>query len=147
MTDVVAVWKDALPPVRNGVTGVGIWAALNGAVPIAYEDGVFVLGLSSKDNELSGHLKLVLTKKLIEQELTKRLGQPVTSRIIEGTTDADWERTKRKDAEAKRLQEIAASKFRAELTAKTNWEGVYEQLGRKYAAVQNRTLPQNRARF
>src|SRR5439155_4194026 len=89
----------------------------------------------------------VLTKKLIEQELTKRLGQPVTSRIIEGTTDADWERTKRKDAEAKRLQEIAASKFRAELTAKTNWEGVYEQLGRKYAAVQNRTLPQNRARF
>jgi len=33
------------------------------------------------------------------------------------------------------------------MAAKSSWETVYEQLSRRYAAVSNKTLPQNRARF
>ena len=37
--------------------------------------------------------------------------------------------------------------MRAEMAAKSNWDTVYEQLSRRYAAVTNKSLPQNRARF
>jgi hypothetical protein len=38
-------------------------------------------------------------------------------------------------------------KMRAEMNARSNWESVYEQLGRLYASVVNKSLPQNRGRF
>ena len=38
-------------------------------------------------------------------------------------------------------------KMRAELESRTSWDTVYEQLSRRYAAVTNKSLPQNRARF
>ena len=126
---------------------MGVWAALNSSVPVALEDGTFVLGLASKDGELSGHLRMVQTKKLIETEVSKRVGTPVQARIIDGTTQADWERAKRKDAEGRRLQEIADSKARAEIASRSNWEGIYEQLSRKFAAMPNKSMPQSRAKF
>ena len=38
-------------------------------------------------------------------------------------------------------------KSRQELQAKSTWEGVYEGLSRRFAAMSNRSLPQNKARF
>ncbi len=141
------IWKEGLPEVRNKVMGKGIWAALNAALPIAIENGAFVLGLAPKDAELSGHLKLSQTKRIIEAEVSRRFGSHLDVRIIEGTGPADWERAKRRDAESQRLASIADAKYRAEIAAKTNWEGVFEQLARRYAATQNKSLPQNRAKF
>ena len=37
--------------------------------------------------------------------------------------------------------------MRAEMSARTSWDSVYEQLSRRYAAINNKSLPQNRARF
>lgn len=147
MADFAQVWAQALPTIRDGLTGVGVWAALNAAKPVAYEDGFIVLGLGNRDLELSGHLRLPQTKKLIEAEIGKRLGASVHLRIIEGTAPEDWERQKRRDAEARRLQDMAQQKLRQEILAKTNWEGVYESLSRRYAAIPNKSIPMNRARF
>lgn len=147
MAELAEVWGEALPTIRQGVTGVGIWAALNATKPLLIADNVVILGLPHEDTELAGHLKLPNVKRLIEKELSDRLGQPVTARVIDGTTMQDWERIQRRDAEARRLQEVALNKMRAELSAKSNWDAVYEQLSRRYAAVTNKSLPQNRARF
>lgn len=147
MAEVAEVWKAALPEIRQSVTGVGVWTALNSAVPLAFEGGVVVLGLRYEDNELAGHLKLPQIKRAVEVVIGKRTGQPVQLRVIEGATLADWERAKRRDAEAKRLQEAAEERQRAEIASKHGWESVYEQLGRRFAAVPNKSLPQNRAKF
>ncbi|HZH97462.1 MAG TPA: hypothetical protein VEX38_00705 [Fimbriimonadaceae bacterium] len=147
MSDVAQVWQEALPVIRRGVTGVGVWAALNACKPLTVEEGAFVVGLASQDAELSGHLRLPQTKKLIEQEMSGRLGQPVVLRVIEGATPDAWERAKRRDAEARRLQEQAHQRAVAEISSRTNWESIYEQLGRKFASTANKSLPQNRAKF
>jgi hypothetical protein len=147
MAELAEVWSEALPVVRNGVTGVGIWTALNHSKPLAFEDGQFVLGLPENMADLAGHLRMAQTKKLVENEMSARLGAPVQLRVIDGTTQEAWERVKRRDLEAKRLQEAALNRARAELTARTNWDSVYEQLSRMYAAVQNKSLPQNRGKF
>lgn len=140
-------WTEALPDIRKGVTGVGVWAALNTVRPVAIEDGVLVLGLPHESTELAGHLRLPQTRKLVESEMGRLLGSELTLRIIEGTTEADWETEKRRDAEKRRLQEQALQRARAQVAAGTSWEGVYEKLSRLFAETPNRSLPQNRARF
>ncbi len=147
MADIALIWAQALPTLKEGVTGVGVWAALNSAKPLAIEDGFLVLGLDSKDFELSGHLKLPQAKKLIETEIGRRMQQVVHLRVIEGNTQDSWERAKRRDTEARRLQDAATEKMRAEISARTNWEGIYESLSRRYAAITNKSIPMNRARF
>jgi hypothetical protein len=147
MPELVEVWSEALPKIRNAVTGVGIWTALNLAKPVAFEEGTFVLGLPHSEMELSGHLKLAHTKRLIEMTMSGLMQQPVISRIIDGTEYADWEVEKRRDVEKKRLTEQSMAKLRSEMSARSDWEQIYEQLGRKFAATSNKSLPQNRARF
>lgn len=147
MVDLDELWKAALPEIKNGVTGVGVWTALNQCQPLSIDDGVAVIGMPQNLTELTGHLKMPQTKRLIEQVLGKRLGKTITLRVIDGTTQDDLDRMRRKDAEARKLQDQQLDKMRAEMGAKSSWEGIYEQLSRRYAAVPNRSLPQNRARF
>lgn len=147
MADIQAVWSEVLPEVRKGVTGVGVWAALNACKPIALEGGVFVVGLAHQDQELAGHLRMASTKRLIEQYVGLEVGHAVTLRVVEGDTDQDWETEKRRDVEKRRLQELALERHRREIAARVSWESIYEQFSRKYAALPNRTLPQNRAKF
>lgn len=147
MPDIHDVWKKILPKVREGVTGVGVWTALNTSRPITLEGDVFALGLPMGQTELAGHLKVMATKRLIETLAAEELGTPVVLRVVDGNTLEDWETQKRRDAQAKKLQEQAMQKMRAEMSARTNWEGVYEQLSRRFAAITQKSLPQNRARF
>ena len=52
-----------------------------------------------------------------------------------------------REVERRRMQEAEMAKARQELQAKSTWEGVYEQLSRRFSAMTNRSLPQNKARF
>jgi hypothetical protein len=147
MPEVAEIWSEVLPTIKQGVTGVGVWTALNSCKPIIIENGFFVVGVPHEESELGGHLKLASTKRLIEQTLASTLNEPIQFRVIEGVTLHDWELEKRRDAEKQRLNDQAMAKLRAELQARSSWDQVYEQLSRKYAAVTNKSLPQNRARF
>lgn len=147
MAEVADVWKAALPEIKNSVTGVGVWTALNQARALGMQDGTLFLGMPMGMNELAGHLRMSAHKRVIEQIIGKHIGHQVTVRVIDGIGQEDLERALRKDAEARRLQDQAMAKMRAELEARTSWDGVYEQLSRRFASVTNRSLPQNRARF
>jgi len=54
MADVAEIWAKSLPVIKQGVTGVGIWTALNTCKPLLVENGMFVLGLPHEDSELAG---------------------------------------------------------------------------------------------
>jgi hypothetical protein len=147
MADVEQIWKDSLPVIIQQVSGRGVWAALNAVKPIILEDNVIVLGISHQDSELSGHLRIPATKRLMDIVASKTSGSQLTVRVIDGVTLADWEMVKKRDAERRRLQEVEMTKMRSEMAARTSWDTVYEQLARRYAAVNNKSLAQNRARF
>ncbi len=147
MPDLAQVWAEVLPDIRKGVTGVGVWAALNAAKPLTIEDGVLVMGLQHSEAELAGHLRLPQARRLIETEVGRGMGQSLTLRVIEGCTLDDWATEKIRDAEKRRLQEQALARERAKIAAGTSWESVYDQLSRKYAETPNRSLPQYRAKF
>ena len=145
--DAQVIWNEVLPEVRNGVTGVGVWQALNATVAVAAENQFFVIGLPPELSDLAGHLRLPQTKSLIERLVGQKLGQPVTLRVIDGIAGQDWENAKRRDIEAAKLQSQAMARQRADIQARSNWEVVYEQVSRKYAGLANKSMPQVRARF
>jgi len=147
MAELAQIWAELLPDLRRGVTGVGVWAALNAVKPIILEDKQVVLGLPYDATELSGHLKLPNTKRLMEIKLGEKLGNDIILRIIDGVSIEDWETAKRRDQEGMRLQELARQRAKAELDSKSTWDTTYEALNRKYGALQNKSLPQNRAKF
>ncbi len=147
MPDISAVWKTALPEIRDAVTGVGVWAALNACTAIAVEEGILVIGLPYSENELAGHLKLPSARKAIEDVISRELKTKVSVRIIAGTGADDWDSAKEGDVVKRRLAEQALERAKAELNSRSSWEGLYEILSRKFAETPNRSLPQNRARF
>lgn len=147
MPEIAAVWSAALPEIRDTVTGVGVWTALNACRPITVEDGVLVLGLPERESELAGHLRLPAARKAIEDVMARQLGSSVNVRVIAGVQPEDWIAAKEGDAVKRKLAEQALERAKAELTAKSSWEGLYDKLSRKFAETPNRSLPQNRARF
>ncbi len=147
VVDAQGIWSEVLPEVRNGVTGVGVWQALNATVAVATENDQFVIGLPPELGDLAGHLRLQQTKTLIERLVGQKLGTKITLRVIDGITLTDWETTKRRDVEALRLQEQAMARQRADIQSRSNWEVVYEQVSRKFASLQNKSLPQVRSKF
>ena len=65
MSNVVELWKEALPEIRDGVTGVGVWTALNACKPIVLEDGTLVLALGHDDSELIGQVLLGTAMRIL----------------------------------------------------------------------------------
>lgn len=147
MSEIGDLWLKVLPEIRDSVTGVGVWSALNACTAVALEDNVLVLGLPHSETKLSGHLKQPGTRQAIETSVSRGLKEEITLRVIEGDTEEDWADVKARDAAKIRLQARAMERTQAELTSRAGWQGLYEELSRKFAATSNRSLPQNRAKF
>ena len=147
MADAAEIWKQALPLVQQSVSGRGVWAALNAVRPIALEEDQLIIGIPHTDTELAGHLRLQQNKRIMEVMVGRVMGKQMSVRLIDGVREADYELAKKRDVEKRRLQEAEFTKMRAEMEAKSTWETVYEQLSRRYAAVGNKSMPQNRARY
>ncbi len=147
MAEPADIWKAALPTIMKGVSGRGAWAALNAVRAITLDDDQLIIGVPQYDGELAGHLKLPQIKRIMELAVAQVTGTSLGVRLIDGTDMADYELVKRRDVERRRLQEAEMVKMRAEMTAKASWETIYEQLGRRFAAVTGKSMPQNRARF
>src|SRR5690349_13769626 len=147
MPDLAEAWKKALPEVRDSVTGVAVWSALNAAAVIAFEDGVLIIGVPHSQHELTSHLNLPATRKAISDSMGRELETQLEVRVIQGTNLEDWTSIKESDRIKRMLQERALDRARAELSAGQSWEGLYDKLSRKFGEMENRSLPQNRARF
>ncbi|MCW5946572.1 MAG: hypothetical protein KIT74_06030 [Fimbriimonadales bacterium] len=145
--DIYDAWNASLEDIKNRVTGVGVWTALNVAIPITVEDGQLVIGFRQQDQDLIGHLKTPGTQRIIEEEMQKRLKEKVKVFLLNGVTINDWEAFKRIKAEATKTKTKEFERTRRDTEAARQWDGVYDNLSRIYSAISNKNLPQQRARF
>lgn len=145
--DFYDAWNAAVEDIKKQVTGVGVWTALNVAIPITLEDDVFVLGVPEKESDAKGHLQLSNTSRVIQQELGKRIGHPVKVEVIDGITINNWEAVKRRRAETERLSREAAEREKKARKQASNWDNLYDQMARDFGKLNNKGMPQVRARF
>lgn len=145
--DIKVVWDKTVNQVKLEVIHPTLWRTMELVVPITVEDDEFVIGLSSRDYHLSGHLTVSEHKNAIEKAIRKFGGAPLGLRVIEGDTLQDWLAVKVKDERLQEIKEVARQKLEKESAVTRSWDGLIEQVGRRYAAVPFRQFPQFRARY
>ncbi|MCE5313500.1 MAG: hypothetical protein ABFD49_01845 [Armatimonadota bacterium] len=141
------VWAEAQEKVKDRVIAPTLYRALEVAVGITVENGQFILGFSSADAPMAGHLRSAQHLAIIEQSISEVLKQKVRLKTIDGTTLADYEAIKKlaqaRDAKAETVSAQRAQDRQVEQA----WEEVAEKITRGYAKLQQRQFAQNRAQF
>ena len=142
-----AIWEKVVNQVKLKVIHPTLWRSLELVVPIIIENDQFVVGLAPGNFHLSGHLTGSEHQNAIESALREFAGKSLSLRIIEGTTIQDWMQVKAKDQSMQAMKEAAYRKREVEIAAAKSWEGLLETVGRRYAALHLRQLPQFRAKY
>lgn len=146
-TNMRTVWSRVVDEVKHKVIHPTLWKALEAGVAVTIEDGEFVVGFPAGTFHLSGNLMSLDHKNVIESSIVKYAGERLTLRIIEGGTMDDWQAVKLKEAHAAAMREAAALKHEDATSAVRIWDNLLEQVGRKYATIPFRQLPQSRAAY
>ncbi|MCS6919486.1 MAG: hypothetical protein NZM28_06920 [Fimbriimonadales bacterium] len=140
-------WSAIRERVKQQVTGRTLYRALDALQLVTIEGETVVLGLPHEEYQLAGHLNAPTVRKWIEQYIEEAYAIRPQLVIIEGATLHDWQLHQRKQEELRRLSEQGTRKRESETRTYTNWEAVYEQVGRKFAETPGRSLAVNRARY
>ncbi|MCX7993858.1 MAG: hypothetical protein N2651_09345 [Fimbriimonadales bacterium] len=140
-------WSLIRERVKQQVTGRTLYRALDALQLVTIEGETVVLGMPHEEYQLAGHLNAPTVRKWIEQFIEEAYAIRPQIVIIEGATLHDWQLHQRKQEELRRLSEQGARKREFETRTYTNWETVYEQVGRKFAETPGRSLAVNRARY
>ncbi|MDW8322324.1 MAG: hypothetical protein RMM08_13275 [Armatimonadota bacterium] len=127
------IWAQGVDRMKDKIVLPSMWEALDHAVPITIENGEFIVGLPSQRYSLSGHLRNPGYRRTIEIILSELAGEEVQLRIIEGTTPADWERTKQREALAAASREQEYAQRRKQEEVEQSWDTLYDRIVRAYS--------------
>jgi hypothetical protein len=142
-----AMWAEVVERVKDRTISPSLWRALERATGVTIEDNWLVVGFASADIPQRGHLASGEHRNTIDKVIIEVARRPLTLRLIEGTTLADWENAKKREAVANANREAAQRKKLEEVSAGRSWEVVLEQVSRQYARIPMRQLPQVRAKY
>lgn len=131
------------------------------AVPITLEADLLVIGVAGKDQYLAGHLQIPANRYRILEALKEVSGQGIDYRVIEGTTEQDWEFVQRAEGhrplrEPPPEQPVTATGAKAKAKPEARAPGApevspWDLLGRKihnaWMGTPNRQHPITRAEF
>jgi hypothetical protein len=148
-TDAVRdLWDRAVERVKKVAFSPVLYRALERTVPVAWEEGAFVVGFSGTDGQMAGAMNTGEHLATIERALRAVSGDPnVRLRVIEGSTYQDWQHVKERDSAAATSRAQTFQKRSSESATFNSWEQVYEQVSRLWANFEYRSLPTGRGRY
>jgi predicted NAD-dependent protein-ADP-ribosyltransferase YbiA (DUF1768 family) len=141
------LWLEAVERVKDRTLAPTLWRALELGTGVAAEDDFFIVGFQPSDGPMTGYLTSSEHRTTIEQVLTELVGKPTRIKIIDGTTPADYEAYKKREALTEETRRVTQERKSVERAAERQWEAVAEQCSRKYANTPFRQLPQIRAQY
>ena len=163
--DAQSLWREATDLIfERSDSFSSLIQTMRVAVPIALEGNLLVVGVAGKDQYLAGHLATPGNRYRINETLREISGREIEYRIIEGTTEEDWDFVKRGEGH-RTVPEAPAPGFArqpagAPTTAKAEDEAraraapqvtAWELLGRKihntWNGTPNRQHPLTRAEY
>ncbi len=141
------IWLQVSEKVKDRVISPTLYRALELGVGVTMEDDEFILGFSGGDMPMATHLRSSQHRALIEQCLSDAMKRKVRLRIIEGTTEADFENFKKLKAMAEATRTAVSERRERDRQLEHAWEEVAEKITRGYARLEFRQFPQSRAIF
>lgn len=141
------LWANCVEVLKDRVNNRSFWEALEATRPITVEGNTLIIGLDTPNFNRASHLQQISNMTAIQAVVRERFNHPLQVRLIEGTTLADWETTKERDARVAAMHQATTARRTVETEQTDNWEALYEYIGRLYAQTPNRSLPQTKARY
>ena len=147
------LWANCVERLKDRVNSRSFWEAVESTHPITIENDTLVVGLDTMDMNRASHIQHSAHARTVSQVIEEVFHQPLQLRLIEGTTLADWEATKDRDArmaamrEAAETRQVTTSQHPATTGYADPWEALTEQATRLYSQMPSRALPQNKARY
>ena len=126
---------------------VGVADAMEAVVPISLEEGVFVVGLSSRNFPLSCHILSDHVKKTIENILRAAAGRLITLEVVEGTSMEDWDRVRERRSRAQEAVLAAARQHSQSHHYDDMLNQIVGEIRQRVTRVKDRALPQVRAQM
>lgn len=124
---------------------IGVAEALQAVVPIVLDEDTFVVGLTSRDYHLSGHLLGENVRNTIENILRQASRRYIHFEVIEGSSLEEWNEIKQRRSRATE----AVIAMAAQKVEEHHYEDVLNQIiseiRRRITASRDRALPQVRA--
>lgn len=141
------LWANCVERLKDRINNRSYWEALENARPITIENGTLVLGMEETKYNLANHIQQPGHLQPTLEVVRALFNQPLNIRIIEGTTLADWEATKERDARIAAMQHATTQRQITQAAVSEGWDGVYEYIARLYVQTPLRALPQGKARY
>jgi hypothetical protein len=141
------LWATCVDRLKDRINSRSFWEALERTHPIAIDGNLLVIGLEVENFSYASHLQQVSTAHTISAVVREVFNQPYEVRLIEGTTLADWEATRQREAQAAAMKQAAMTRHTTETTRSASWDVLYDRLSELYAEIPYRTLPQGKARY
>jgi len=142
------LWANCVDRLKDRINNRSFWEALEATHPITIENDHLIIGIDGENFNRSSHITQVSTLNTVHRIIAEVFNRPLTVQLVEGTTLADWEAYKAREARiAASRQTAPAQSPGAPIVPSDNWDGVYEQLSRLFAQTTHRSLPQGKARY
>lgn len=141
------LWANCVELLKDRINNRSFWEALEATVPIAIENDTLIIGLEAANFNLASHIQHAAHLKAVQRVVEERFNQPLQVRLIEGTTPADWEIIREREARAAALRQTQTAQAVQTDTVTESWDALNDHLTRLYAQTPNRSLPQVKARY
>jgi hypothetical protein len=143
-----AAWTKAVEITKQRAVNPTLYRALEKTVPIAWEDGFFVVGMLHAEGTMVGAMNTAEYQTVINRAVQEATREPnLRFRFIEGSDYSDWEFARQRDVAMQTQITATAQKQAAEFATGTTWEAVYDGVSRLWASAELRSLPVGRGRY
>lgn len=133
--------------VKDRVIAPTLYRALELGMGITIDDGYFVVGFTSADMPMAGHLRSPQYLAVIEQCIGEAAQQRLRLKLIDGVTMDDYLVQKNMQLTRDTAQVIVNEQRARERAISQEWEAVGEQITRGYSKVPQRQFAQIKGKF
>lgn len=147
-TSLPMLWANSVELLKDRINNRSFWEALEATHPITIENDTLIIGLDSANFNRASHIQQSAHFNAIVRAVEERFNQPLKVRLIEGSSVADWEATKEREARLAALkQSPSVTNVPIPSALSDSWETLSERIARIYSGMPNRSLPQGKARY
>ncbi|HLJ56163.1 MAG TPA: hypothetical protein VKT77_14075 [Chthonomonadaceae bacterium] len=142
------LWTNCVDRLKDRINNRSFWEALEATRAITIENDSLIIGMEPENFNRASHILQVSTLNTVHRVVEEIFGRPLQLLLIDGTTFADWEAHKAREARVTASKQADPQAFTtAPRAAAGTWDSIYEQLSRLFAQSPHRALPQGKARY
>jgi hypothetical protein len=148
MASLPTLWATCVDRLKDRVNNRSFWEAIELTRPVAIENDTLIIGLDPSNYNRATHIQQTATMHAVTNTVQEIFNLPLQVRLIEGTTLADWESLKDREAHVMAMRQAAVTPRQVMPEGQADsWDALYDQMARLYSQTPHRTLPQGKARY